>query len=1007
MASAQGIMAGQAFISLFLDSSKLNSGTQKASGMLQSFADKSASLFQSIVGMQYTIQNVIRPVIDVYSKFDDQMRLTKAVTGATGDQFQKLTDRAKQLGRDTAFTAAEVASGMTSLGRMGFSSDEIDVAISSVMDLSRATGTDLAQSADIAANSLRIFGMESTQMSHVADILTATANGSVQTLTDLFAALKMAGPQAAAAKESLTDVSAAIGVMANVGIKGSMAGTALRRAYINMANGKIQEFLKQYNIQTVDTNGNLRKMKDIIVEVGKAMQNMGTAEKMSFAEEVFDMRGSFVGLTLGGNVEGMQEFIAKLEKADGVAAKTATEMEAGMGGALRMMKSAFESVIIAIGETVNGLVSFGSGFATNVFRYISGFIKAMPEVATAITGIGAAVIPAIAGLIALAVGMKGVALASGLCSTALTGVYKALNMVGSHPIAIFFMAAAAAVTYHIGRLRIMSEEIRNVKNEQAKLNKELAKQAGENQQTQAKAQTAGGQFGRLAELAELSRQQKLTNSELLEADALIQRLAPYGSNYFAQLDAVAGSLTLAADAQRQFNAAANASQIPGLEAERDKILQMVEAIKAERDATIKRNGVKSVMQNQVVEEQAQVRIDEQMAKIPELQARIDELKKPIKLDIRTPNLSPSMADLENAAKTLAELDAKINDAGKTDAQRKEEELQQQNDLYREQIKLLQGVEAAKAEKIRGNISALTLQKENAYSGTSEQRAAEISDVSSQLEAAKTSVEDRKYDVSTWQQWKKDGNELFDAQLMERDVQALLFAEEKAKALAQRLAELNASKTTAEVDLQIIQEQVALVNVEKGKSALQNRLAEYEGKVNAQREKIRGEEAGKIMSDIQESDRTRQREKEDKSWQQGVDSLFSSGNLADAIAQATNALNIEQGNESQIRNDLGYALENNDPESMRRLSEDLKRSLGRQEYITQAISKADEAQKGSESSVRELSRENLGSFITADIMNLLGNPQGPEEETARNTRATVANLATLIDVVRRNEGLAFS
>ena len=148
---------------------------------MQNFADKTAK------------QNIISPVIDIYSKFDDQMRLTKAVTGATGEQFQKLTERAKQLGRDTAFTAAEVASGMTSLGRMGFSSDEIDKSIDSVMDLSRATGTDLAQSADIAANSMRIFGLESTQMSHVADILTATANGSAQTLTDLFEALKMAG----------------------------------------------------------------------------------------------------------------------------------------------------------------------------------------------------------------------------------------------------------------------------------------------------------------------------------------------------------------------------------------------------------------------------------------------------------------------------------------------------------------------------------------------------------------------------------------------------------------------------------------------------------------------------------------------------------------------------------------------------------------------------------------------------------------------------------------------
>jgi hypothetical protein len=214
--------------------------------------------------------------------------------------------------------------------------------------------------------------------------------------------------------------------------------------------------------------------------------------------------------------------------------------------------------------------------------------------------------------------------------------------------------------------------------------------------------------------------------------------------------------------------------------------------------------------------------------------------------------------------------------------------------------------------------------------------------------------------------------------------------------------LNATKTTAEIELKINQEYEALGNVDKEIEALQNRLAEYEGKVKAQQEKIQNEEADRIMADIREEDRTRQRDREDRGWRQGFDSLFNSGSIADAIAKATAALNIEQARESEIRDELGYAMANNDPESMRRLADDLRHSQSRQEYISQAIEKADKAQKGSEASAGK-----LGSFITADILNLLGGPSRPEEETAKNTRATVSNLAALIELIRSREEPAFT
>jgi len=204
-----------------------------------------------------------------FADFDDQMRMVKAVTGATEKEFQRLTEVAEKLGRETSFTAKQVAEGMTAMGRMGFNAREIEAAIPAVLNLSRATGTELGEAAEIAANNMRVFGIESSKMADVADILTATANGSAQTLTDLAEALKMAGPQAKAAGENIRDTSAALGILANMGIKGSLAGTALRKSYSQFASVKVQDQLKAVGVETVDANGDLRKMADIMADIGK------------------------------------------------------------------------------------------------------------------------------------------------------------------------------------------------------------------------------------------------------------------------------------------------------------------------------------------------------------------------------------------------------------------------------------------------------------------------------------------------------------------------------------------------------------------------------------------------------------------------------------------------------------------------------------------------------------------------------------------------------------------
>ena len=356
-----------------------------------------------------------------FAGFDDSMRLVQAVTQATDADFKALTKTAQRLGRDTSYTAQQAADAMVSLGRMGFSPTEIQASIDAVLNLARSTGTELAEAGDIAANSMRIFGIEASQMSDVADVLTVTANSSAQTLIDLFEALKMGGPQAAAAGESIRETSAAIAVLANMGIKGSLAGTALRKSFSQFAKVKVQDQLRSVGVETVDANGNLRKMAEIMRDIAKAMSTMPTAEKLAFAEDIFDIRGSLAGLTLTANTDELDAMLVKLQDVEGVAADTAKKMDAGLGGAFRLLLSAVEGAMNAIADAMNSTLQPLIVKVTAVINAFTQWIEANRGLVTAfaVTVAGAAGLAVV--LIAIGVAAKGAAAGITVVQTAIKG----------------------------------------------------------------------------------------------------------------------------------------------------------------------------------------------------------------------------------------------------------------------------------------------------------------------------------------------------------------------------------------------------------------------------------------------------------------------------------------------------------------------------------------------------------------------------------------------------------
>ncbi len=444
MSIGNTIRAGAAYVEVTAETSKLQRNLTSAQAQLQAFGRTCTSVGKDLLMLSGAMAVPLVMAAKSFASFDDSMRLVQAVTQATGEDFKNLTVLAQKLGRDTSYTAQQAADAMVALGRMGFSPKEIQVAIEDVLNLARATGTDLAEAGDIAANSLRIFGLEAGKMSDISDVLTVTANSSAQTLIDLFEALKMGGPQAAAAGESIRETCAALAVLANMGIKGSLAGTALRKSFSQFAKVKVQEQLRAVGVETLDANGNLRKMAEIMRDIAKVMQTMPSAEKLAFAEDIFDIRGSLAGLTLTANTDELDTMMAKLMDVEGVAADTAAKMDAGLGGSFHLLESAVEGVLNAIADAMTGTLQPFIKKVTDVINVITQWVERNQGLVTAfaIAVAGAATLGAAlialgiiakgvsAGITVLQTATKGFAFVQGMCIAQATALKSSVLLIG-------------------------------------------------------------------------------------------------------------------------------------------------------------------------------------------------------------------------------------------------------------------------------------------------------------------------------------------------------------------------------------------------------------------------------------------------------------------------------------------------------------------------------------------------------------------------------------------------
>ncbi|WP_279076856.1 phage tail tape measure protein, partial [Bilophila wadsworthia] len=286
--------------------------------------------------------------------FEDQMAKVGAVSRASAEEMVALEATARELGATTQFTAVQVGEAEQYLAMAGFTAKQNIAALPGVLNLAAATAMDLGRAADISSDILGAFGLQAEEMTRVADTLAltcATANTNMELLGD---SMKYVAPVARRAGLSLEETAAMAGLLGNVGIKGSQAGTTLKTMLGKMAapTKEAQQLFQKLGVTVKDSVGNLRNPVTVLGEMAKSLKNMGTAEQIAAMKAIVgeDAIAGFSELIEKQGIGAIEEYAKQLEAGGGSAAEMAARMNDTLAGSLRGMGSAWESVQISIGK---------------------------------------------------------------------------------------------------------------------------------------------------------------------------------------------------------------------------------------------------------------------------------------------------------------------------------------------------------------------------------------------------------------------------------------------------------------------------------------------------------------------------------------------------------------------------------------------------------------------------------------------------------------------------------
>ncbi len=344
--------------------------------------------------------------VTTVAKFDDSMSQVAAISGATGNDLERLRDLAKDLGATTRYSASEAADAMTYLALAGYDTNQILEATPGMLNLAAAAGMDLSTAADIVTDTMSGFQMNAERAGEAADIFAAASSKSNTNVEQLGEAMKYASSTANAAGMDLQQTAAVLGVLADSGIKGSMAGTTFNAMLrdLKKANEDGKLAIEDTTIALYNQDGSMRDLGAVMADIEKATEGMTTAQRDAALSAIFGeqaIRG--VNIMLATGSERYKELEQAMYNSTGASQEMAETMEDNVAGAFRAFKSQVEGILIQIGEQLapvikDTIIPLLSGFGekiSSLIEWFAGLDDNTKNTILTITGIAAAVGPAL------------------------------------------------------------------------------------------------------------------------------------------------------------------------------------------------------------------------------------------------------------------------------------------------------------------------------------------------------------------------------------------------------------------------------------------------------------------------------------------------------------------------------------------------------------------------------------------------------------------------------------
>ena len=322
-------------------------GTQmQVSGQkMQEVGDAVSSAGKKIMPVSTAVAGIGVASIKTAADFEAGMSQVAAISGATGGDFEKLRDKAREMGSKTKFSASEAAEAMNYMAMAGWKTEDMLDGVEGIMNLAAASGEDLATTSDIVTDALTAFGLSAKDSAHFADVLAKTSSSSNTNVSMLGETFKYVAPVAGALGYSVEDTSVAIGLMANSGIKASQSGTALRTLLTNMANPteKMKAAMDDLGVSLDDGNGNMLSFSEVMKKLREGFGGLKISEE-DFRSSLSELETSFQSgdMTQKQYNKAMGDLMTKAYGAEGaIKAQTASMLagKEGMSGLLAIVNA--------------------------------------------------------------------------------------------------------------------------------------------------------------------------------------------------------------------------------------------------------------------------------------------------------------------------------------------------------------------------------------------------------------------------------------------------------------------------------------------------------------------------------------------------------------------------------------------------------------------------------------------------------------------------------------------